>query len=83
MATTKKSARSADKLSGEEVPAGDPGDLPASEAGDSEDPTAFILSRARAEVHLLLDNISANPEVTFASLAARAKPKGLPRDWIE
>jgi hypothetical protein len=49
----------------------------------SEDPTAFILSRARSEVHLLLDNISANPEVTIATLTERARPKGLPSDWIE
>jgi hypothetical protein len=83
METTKKSARAADKLAGTEVSGGDRGDPPAPESGDAEDPTAFILSRARAEVHLLLDNISANPEVTFASLTAQAKPKGLPRDWIE
>ena len=50
----------------------------------TEDPTAFILSRTRSEVHLLLDNISANPEVTIASLAARTPPPaGLPADWIE
>ena len=50
----------------------------------AEDPTAFILSRTRSEVHLLLDNISANPEVTIASLAARMPPPpGLPPDWIE
>ncbi|HVQ09416.1 MAG TPA: hypothetical protein VMS43_13370 [Allosphingosinicella sp.] len=49
----------------------------------SEDPTAFILSRARSEVHLLLDNISANPEVTIATLTTQTKPKGLPKDWIE
>jgi hypothetical protein len=50
---------------------------------NSEDATAFILSRARSEVHLLLDNISANPDVTIAALIARAPPKNLPRDWIE
>lgn len=49
----------------------------------SEDPTAFILSRARSEVHLLLDNISANPDVTIATLTTQAKPRGLPQDWIE
>jgi hypothetical protein len=49
----------------------------------SEDPTAFILSRARSEVHLLLDNISANPDVTISALTAQAPPKGLPDNWIE
>jgi hypothetical protein len=82
MATTKKveasdSGRSAAKATGDE-PAGT---LPNQDS--SEDPTAFILSRARSEVHLLLDNISANPEVTIATLTERARPKGLPSDWIE
>lgn len=48
-----------------------------------EDPTAFILDRTRSEVHLLLDNISANPDVTLAALAERMhRPADLPEDWI-
>jgi len=61
---------------------GDPS-CPPSAQDNSEDPTAFILSRARSEVHLLLDNISANPDVTIAALTAQAAPKGLPANWIE
>jgi hypothetical protein len=49
----------------------------------ADEPQAFILERARSEVHLLLDNISANPEVTIAALVERDPPKGLPKDWIE
>lgn len=52
--------------------------------GCGGDPTAFILDRTRSEVHLLLDNISANPEVTIAMLAERMpRPADLPADWIE
>ncbi len=52
-------------------------------SGGGEDPTAFILDRTRSEVHLLLDNISANPEVTLAALSDRLpRPKDLPEDWI-
>ncbi|HST36683.1 MAG TPA: hypothetical protein VLK25_08655 [Allosphingosinicella sp.] len=52
--------------------------------GCGGDPTAFILDRTRSEVHLLLDNISANPEVTIAALSARMPPPDdLPADWIE
>jgi hypothetical protein len=51
------------------------------ETGD--DPTAFILDRTRSEVHLLLDNISANPEVTLATLSQRLeRPEELPENWI-
>jgi hypothetical protein len=52
---------------------------------NQDEPQAFILGRARSEVHLLLDNISANPDVTIASLASAAPPadKGLPAKWIE
>ena len=54
------------------------------EAECGGDLTAFILDRTRSEVHLLLDNISANPDVTIASLAARfPRPDDLPEDWIE
>ena len=49
----------------------------------TDDPRAFILSRTRSEVHLLLDNISASPDVTIGALAAQNPPDGLPEDWIE
>jgi hypothetical protein len=52
-------------------------------AASGEDPTAFILDRTRSEVHLLLDNISANPDVTIALLSERLeRPEDLPKDWI-
>ena len=57
-----------------------------SEAGSASgaDPMGFILDRTRSEVHLLLDNISANPDVTIATLSARTpRPDDLPADWIE
>lgn len=58
----------------------------ADRAGEIQDePQAFILSRARSEVHLLLDNISANPDVTIAALMVATPPAttGLPENWIE
>jgi hypothetical protein len=75
VATTNKKGGDGDTRPGADS-AGTPQD-------NSEDATAFILSRARSEVHLLLDNISANPDVTIAALTARAPPKDLPPDWIE
>jgi hypothetical protein len=60
---------------------GGPGSRPARDPG--EDPTAFILDRTRSEVHLLLDNISANPDVTISALAERVtRPADLPENWI-
>src|SRR6202012_2840228 len=46
---------------------------------------AFILDRARSEVHLLLDNLSANPDVNFESLAMSSPPvaAGLPPNWLK
>ena len=82
MATTKEDEASNGGQSGPKAASGDPVNPPAVQ-DSSEDPTAFILSRARSEVHLLLDNISANPDVTIAALTALAPPKGLPEDWIE
>jgi hypothetical protein len=57
--------------------------LPPGAPDGGEDPTAFILDRTRSEVHLLLDNISANPDVTLAALTERLeRPRDLPEDWI-
>lgn len=61
----------------------DPPPQPEAPPEAPQDPTAFILDRTRSEVHLLLDNISANPEVTIATLSnGLERPKDLPRDWI-
>lgn len=59
------------------------GPAPDSMPVDGDDPKAFILKRARSEVHLLLDYISASPDVTIATLAERTPPQGLPENWIE
>lgn len=82
MAATKKVEASNSSQSAAKTANGGPPSPPPGQ-DSSEDPTAFILSRARSEVHLLLDNISANPDVTIAALTAQAPPKGLPADWIE
>ncbi len=50
---------------------------------NASDPKAFILKRARSEVHLLLDYVSANPQIALASLISGATPQGLPKRWIE
>jgi hypothetical protein len=83
VATAKKDEAPDGGRSGAKAANGDPAGPPAPGPENSEDPTAFILSRARSEVHLLLDNISANPDLTIAALTAQAKPRGLPKDWIE
>ena len=48
-----------------------------------DDPQIFVLSRELSEVHLLLDNISADPDATISALATREPPEGLPDDWID
>ncbi|MFL6863133.1 MAG: hypothetical protein ACJ8DZ_09045 [Allosphingosinicella sp.] len=60
--------------------------MPSESAGSGpEDPKAFILTRARSEVHLLLDYLSACPDNTISSLSLANPPagSGLPADWIE
>ncbi|HEX8625389.1 MAG TPA: hypothetical protein VF782_09940 [Allosphingosinicella sp.] len=44
---------------------------------------AYILRRARSEVHLLLDNLSASPETTISALAAGGRPVELEEKWLE
>lgn len=48
-----------------------------------EDPMAYILRRARSEVHLLLDNLSANPDTTISALTAAGRPVELDAHWLE
>ena len=49
----------------------------------SRDPKVFVLLRELSEVHLLLDNVSANPTKTVSDGARVARPKDLDKDWIE
>jgi len=51
--------------------------------GPQDDPKVFILSRELSEVHLLLDNLSADPDTTISILSAKEPPEGLPKDWID
>jgi hypothetical protein len=48
-----------------------------------DDPKVFVLTRELAEVHLLLDNLSSDPDTTIAALAARAPAEGLEDGWID
>src|SRR3954468_18778362 len=60
--------------------------MPSDGAGSGpEDPKAFILTRARSEVPLLLDYLWACPDNTISSLSLANPPagSGLPADWIE
>lgn len=50
---------------------------------NADDPKVFVLGRELSEVHLLLDNLAANPATNLSTLAARSKPDWLPDDWIE
>lgn len=50
---------------------------------EQEDPMAYILRRARSEVHLLLDNLSASPETTISALTAAGRPAELDEHWLE
>lgn len=51
--------------------------------GRSRDPTVFVLLRELSEVHLLLDNISANPTTTVAEPQPVPLPVELGDKWIE
>jgi hypothetical protein len=83
----------ADGSEGKSASAGSPdGESPPSAAGAKaltesaaieDDPKVFILSRELSEVHLLLDNLSADPDTTIEALAARQPPKGLDENWID
>lgn len=50
----------------------------------SRDPTVFILQRELAEVHLLLDNVSANPNAAVGEQPlVTGSSEDLPSGWIE
>lgn len=51
----------------------------------SRDPKVFVLDRELSEVHLLLDNVSANPNTTLAERLSSTQgfEDDLPDDWIE
>ena len=51
----------------------------------SRDPKVFVLLRELSEVHLLLDNLSANPTTSVSELASDEKLKAhkLEPEWIE
>jgi hypothetical protein len=50
----------------------------------SRDPTVFILQRELAEVHLLLDNVSANPNAAVGEQPlVTGSAEDLPSGWIE
>ncbi len=70
-----------------EEAAGDGGDAapPAARRSGSRDPRVFVLLRELSEVHLLLDNVSANPTTTVAerSTDEALTAQGLDRQWIE
>jgi hypothetical protein len=69
----------------EPVPAGVP-DAPLTEAAAErmeDDPKVFVLTRELAEVHLLLDNLSSDPDTTITALSANEPPKGLEDKWID
>lgn len=53
------------------------------DAAVEDDPKVFVLSRELSEVHLLLDNLSADPDTTLEALASRQPPAGLEANWIE
>lgn len=49
-----------------------------------DSPRSFVFARELSEVHLLLDNLSTDPDTDLAERAARKPPPpGLPKDWLE
>jgi hypothetical protein len=56
---------------------------PAARQRASRDPQVFVLLRELSEVHLLLDNVSANPTSTVSERSSVKRPKELKADWIE
>ena len=67
---------------GEKKDAGQPKSEPVRKRA-SRDPQVFVLLRELSEVHLLLDNVSANPNNTVSERSAVKRPKELKADWIE
>ena len=49
---------------------------------DSHDPKDFVLNRELSEVHLLIDNLSANPDKTFELMSVDDTHE-LSADWVE
>jgi len=49
---------------------------------DTHDPKDFVLNRELSEVHLLLDNLSANPDKTFALLKVDDSGE-LDKNWLD
>ena len=48
-----------------------------------DNPQVFVLARELAEVHLLLDNISSDPDTTISALATREPLDGIDKEWID
>ena len=48
-----------------------------------DNPQVFVLTRELAEVHLLLDNLSSDPETTINALSSREPPENLDKEWID
>ncbi|HEX8125033.1 MAG TPA: hypothetical protein VF548_05570 [Allosphingosinicella sp.] len=71
------------EISGASDPAAKAGAHLAQVLEEQEDPMAYILRRARSEVHLLLDNLSANPDTTISALTASGRPAELDEHWLE
>jgi hypothetical protein len=68
----------------DDVPPARKGGKPAGPAESHRDPKVFVLERELSEVHLLLDNVSANPNTTVAELMSEtATDDQLDPDWIE
>jgi hypothetical protein len=67
----------------EKKDAGPPRAEPAARKRASRDPQVFVLLRELSEVHLLLDNVSANPASTISERSSVKRPKELKADWIE
>ena len=61
-----------------------PDAVPLVPASGSSAPRSFVFARELSEVHLLLDNLSTDPDTDLAERAARKPPPaGLPADWLE
>ena len=70
---------------GADAPADPAAQQPEAVKRRSRDPKVFVLLRELSEVHLLLDNLSANPTTTVSELASdeRLAAHKLKPDWIE
>lgn len=82
-AAEESAAASREEPAAEPVPEQAPADPPPPTAPEQGDPKAFVLGRELSEVHLLLDNISANPTTTVAELAKNRPPLLADENWVE